>query len=291
MNDTLTIRNGRQVLRIERRFAHAPEKVWRAVIEPARLSDWYPATVTELEPRVGGRLALDYGQGWTTTAVVTAIDPPRLFAFTERALAAMPHEGDGEIRIELRPDGDGCLMIFSQTFDDRATAAGYAAGWQACLDVLDAVLSGEPARHEDVSIERHEFYFKAFGLDRAEVERTSDGWRIRYERHVSRQSIDKIWMELAGSTLVEVGDEPPATFIAGGVHADAITAVEPRALLEYEWLEGEKPAGRVRWELMSDPGGARIELTQTGPADVQPVPDAWRRHVEELVVRLIGTPV
>jgi uncharacterized protein YndB with AHSA1/START domain len=291
VNDTLTIRNGRNVLRIERRFAHAPEKVWRAVIEPERLSEWYPANVTELEPLVGGKMALDYGQGWTTTAVVTAIDPPRLFAFTERALSVMPREGDGEIRIELRPDGDGCLMVFSQTFDDRATAAGYAAGWQACLDVLEAALSGEPARHADVSVERHEFYFKAFGLDRADVERTSDGWRIRYERHVSRQSIDKIWTELTGSTAVDVGEEPPAAFVAGGVHAGAITAVEPPALLEYEWLDGDQPAGRVRWELTSDPGGARIELTQTGPDRVQPDPDAWRTHIEALVARLIETPV
>lgn len=291
MNDTLTIRSdGRQVLRIERRFAHAPEKVWRAVIEPERLSRWYPGTVTLLEPWVGGRMAMDYGQGWTTTGVVTAIDPPRLFAFTERALSAMPREGDNEYRIELRPDGDGCLMIFSQTFDDRAAAADYAGGWNACLDVLGSLLDGSPIPHPRVPAERHEQYVRAFGLDQGRVERAGEGWRVRYERHVPLPGTGRIWAALAGSSPLEIGAPPPAGFVAEGVRAGAVVACEPAALLEYEWLDGETPGGHVRWELSDGPGGARIDLTQTVRGDREPPAEPWRRHVEELVARLLAAP-
>lgn len=284
MNDTLTIKDGRNVLRLERRFAHAPEKVWRAVIEPERLSAWYPGTVSLLEPRVGGRMALDYGDGWTTTAVVTAIDPPRLFAFTESSLDEMPREGDGHIRIELRPDGDGCLMIFSQTFDDRPNAAGYASGWQGCLDALDAALGGKPIEQPNLAVQRHEFYVKLFELDRAEVTRTADGWTVRYIRHVAMRPVETVWAALAGADALALGQHPPAAFVAGGVEAGTVTAVDAQMLVEFD-----AGAGRVRWAFLSDPGGARIELTRTGAHDVEPDPDAWRAHIEALVARIVAS--
>jgi uncharacterized protein YndB with AHSA1/START domain len=287
VNDTLTIRDGRNILRLERRFAHAPEKMWRAVIEPERLSRWYPATVTELQPHVGGSMALDYGGGWTTTAVVTAFDPPRLFAFTERALAEMPREGDGEIRIELRPDGDGCLMIFSQTFDDRPNAAGYAAGWHACFDALESALDGRPAGHANVSVERHEMYVKAFGLDRAEVARAAGGWTVTYIRHVPMRPVEAVWSVLTGSGDVAPGARPPDSLVPAGVETGAVAAVEQQALVAFDWLSDGAVAGRVRWALVRDPGGARIELTQTGPAGIEPRPERWRDHVEALIPRMI----
>lgn len=285
MNDTLTIREGRHVLRLHRRFAHSPETVWRAVIEPQQLSQWYPGKVTALEPRVGGTLALDYGDGWVTTAVVTACEPPRLFAFTERALAEMPREGDNDIRIELRPDGDGCLMIFSQTFDDRPNAAGYAAGWQGCFDALETLLGGSPAADGDVSIARHERYVKLFGLDQAEVEHHASGWTVRYIRHVARRPVEVVWRELAGSTQIVPWQTPPPAFVAAGVPAGPVTTVEPNARLAFE------SAGcAVNWVFLGDPGGARIELTQTGHNRAAPDPDAWRVHVEALVARLTDSP-
>jgi uncharacterized protein YndB with AHSA1/START domain len=290
VSDTLTIQNGRQVLRIERRFRHAPEKVWRAVTEPERLSDWYPATVAELEPRVGGTLALDYGNDWKTTAVITEFEPPRRFAFTERAPEGMTRESDSLIAIELRPDGAGCLMIFSQTFDDRPAAASYAAGWQGCLDALEGNLDGTPPRRGNVSIERHQGYVRAFGLDQGTVERTPDGPRVCFERQLMRQPVDKVWAALTRSGAPAIGDQPPAAFVAEGITAGAITACDAGTMLEYDWLMDGRAGGRVRWELSSGPGGARIDLTQTGVEDQTAALTAWRTHIEGFVAHLIDAP-
>lgn len=55
MNETLRLIDGRSVLRVERRFSHPPEKVWRALTESAHLAHWFPSDVAA---RLDGR-ALD----------------------------------------------------------------------------------------------------------------------------------------------------------------------------------------------------------------------------------------
>jgi len=47
--------DGRSVLRMERRYPHAVEKVWRAVTEPEHLAAWFPSTVSG-DLRVDGEL-------------------------------------------------------------------------------------------------------------------------------------------------------------------------------------------------------------------------------------------
>ena len=39
---TLEERDGRFVLRFERRLPHPPEEVWRALTEPDRMAAWFP---------------------------------------------------------------------------------------------------------------------------------------------------------------------------------------------------------------------------------------------------------
>ena len=128
MNETLSTEAGRTVLRMERRLAHPPEKVWRALTEPAHLSRWYPFQVVELEPRVGGKISFVSsvtGQETTVEGPITEFDPPRVFAFRQDAGAVLDREGDNLLRFELHPDGDGCLLVFTHAFHDRP----YAAAW------------------------------------------------------------------------------------------------------------------------------------------------------------------
>src|SRR6266508_6752873 len=61
VNATLRSVDDRAVLRMERRLAHPPEKVWRALTDPAHLNQWYPFQATALELRVGGRIGFDGG--------------------------------------------------------------------------------------------------------------------------------------------------------------------------------------------------------------------------------------
>ena len=44
---------GRAVLRFERKLAHPPERVWRALTERGELTGWHP-TPFEIEPEAGG---------------------------------------------------------------------------------------------------------------------------------------------------------------------------------------------------------------------------------------------
>jgi uncharacterized protein YndB with AHSA1/START domain len=155
VKDTLKTVDGRPVLRIERRLAHPVERVWRAIIEPAQLSQWYPFTVTEMDLRVGGRILFDDGEGMTMEATIVELDAQRVFAFSEHAPPEMTRESDDLVHIELRPDGDGCLLIFTHTFDDRPAAAElrFAVDRDVPADGLDE-LGAEDVRERERVVDR-----------------------------------------------------------------------------------------------------------------------------------------
>jgi uncharacterized protein YndB with AHSA1/START domain len=160
-------------IRVERRFAHPPERVWRAVSEPAGLATWFPATV-EIDLRIGGRVTFSFGDD----GEVTDLDPPRLLAFT----------WSGELlRFELEPDGAGTRFRLTHTFPDRAAGASSAAGWQACIEALDRDLDGLPPLPFDPDAVRaeHERFVAEFGLATPVTERVADGWQVRIERQLT----------------------------------------------------------------------------------------------------------
>ena len=117
MNDgTLLTVDDRHVLRFERRLDHSVERVWRAITDPDELRHWFPPE----DP-----------------IAVTESEPPRLLAGT--------WFGD-PVRFELQPDGEGCVLVFTHTFDDRDTAARSAAGWDSCFRRMEALLGGRADR-------------------------------------------------------------------------------------------------------------------------------------------------
>lgn len=125
-------------LRLQRRYEHPPERVWRAITDPDELRHWFPQS----EP-----------------LHVLERDEPRLLRGT--------WYGD-ELRFELRPDGDGCVLSFSHSFAEGEKAARDAAGWEHCFVRFDALLSGQPIG-EDESLQTwpatHERYAERFGVD------------------------------------------------------------------------------------------------------------------------------
>ncbi|MDQ5834699.1 MAG: hypothetical protein M3550_16865, partial [Actinomycetota bacterium] len=82
MTGTLETTDNGYVLRFERRLDYSMERVWRALTEPGELSHWFPP---------GEDLQ------------VTESEPPRLLAGS--------WYGD-DLRFELRPEGEGCLLVF-----------------------------------------------------------------------------------------------------------------------------------------------------------------------------------
>jgi uncharacterized protein YndB with AHSA1/START domain len=272
MNENLRTANGRSVLHMERRLAHPPEKVWRAITEPTHISQWFPADM-EMDVRVGGKISFVFrhGEGPTIDGMITEFDPPRFFAYTW---------GDNELRWELRADGDGCLLIFEQVFDDRYGAASFASGWQVCIDALEALLAGRPVEPPSDTAELHESYVAKLGLADGTVEATDGGWRVRFERQLTRPA-ETVWATLGEPV---VGGPVPATLPGA---PGTVTVVEAPRLLAYETGSG----GRVRWELTTGTGhGPRLVVTHTGHGDASATLAAWKAQIDALAQRLLNEP-
>jgi uncharacterized protein YndB with AHSA1/START domain len=285
VNERLETTDGRSVLRIERRLAHPPEMVWRAITEPRHLSQWFPSDV-EMDLRVGGRVRFVFreGEGPTLEGVIRELNRPNIFVFTW---------ADSVLRWELRAHETGSVLVFTQIFDDRVSAASFAAGWSLCLDGLDSVLRGGPVdRSLDQWAGRHERYVDQFGLGQGQVEDRADGWVVRFERQLTR-GVDDVWARLSGSDGPgpAVGGLVPVGFTNPSVAAGRITAAEPPELIEYDWPGEGRPVGRVRWQLTPGNGGAHLTLTQTGPEAAVDQRSAalasWHDHIEVLAKSLL----
>jgi uncharacterized protein YndB with AHSA1/START domain len=156
--------DGRVGVRFERRLAHPPERVWRAVTAADELAKWFPAR-PEIsgERRVGAQLTIVYPDNVEPpdSGEIVELEEPRLFAFTWRSAEQEPQL----LRFELEPDGDGTRLVFTHELP-RPDSAKVAAGWQLCLDDLEAALDGEPRAEfpEDRWVELHEAYAEQFDV-------------------------------------------------------------------------------------------------------------------------------
>ncbi|MEU0536769.1 SRPBCC family protein [Amycolatopsis tolypomycina] len=176
----------RPVLRLERRLKHAPERVWRAITDPAELEHWFPARV-DVELRAGGTIRFTFpGEDSSTTGQVVTADPPREFTFVWN---------DDTLRWLISPDGDGSRLEFTHTFGrgDPAIAklAGgrTAAGWDGCLDALAAHLAGQDFAQPRDWHARMASYVEEFGLDDGEV---LDGGTIRFRRDLGWKPVAEV---------------------------------------------------------------------------------------------------
>jgi uncharacterized protein YndB with AHSA1/START domain len=163
MFGTLDKVDGRWQLRFTRNLRHPPRKVWRALTEPEHLRAWFPA-VMEGERAAGAplRFVFPNGEGPTLDGEMLAYDPPSLLEF---------RWGEDTYRFELRPDGDGSVLTFLNSFDELGRAARDAAGWHTCLDLLEHELAGEPApwAHGERWREVHRSYVDSLGPEAATI--------------------------------------------------------------------------------------------------------------------------
>ncbi|MFC5267283.1 SRPBCC family protein [Kribbella qitaiheensis] len=273
MSETLTSEHGRTVLRMERRLTHPPEKVWRALTDPSELAAWFP-TAVELDLRLDGKISFTFEQGEDdfvedpdNSGVIRAYDPPRLLEYTWGA----------EIqRWELAPTDGGCLLTLTATYDDRPGSASFTSGWILCLDALDKALGGATIQRETYPA-LHEHFIKQYSLDQGTLH--PDG-SIHYERQLVAPKQD-VWAKLADATPAGFVDNPPPPgFVAEGIEAGRVLTAEAQVELSYPWQHGV-----VTWRLRDGNGGARLVVTQTGPAeDYLP---AWRDLIESLAADLL----
>lgn len=200
MSDPVFLREGaRPAVRVERRYEHPLESVWRAVTSPDSLAQWFPCRV-EFELRAGG--AVRYDMAGFEDGAVLAIEPPRRLVFTW---------GEDQLSFELAPDGDGTVLVLTHAFADRAGAASFASGWEGCLSVLGLMLAGKPLPGPDRREARHEELVARFGLDEPIVIRGDAGWSVRIERQLVVDAVTA-WDRLRAlplgvpNVLVSLGD-------------------------------------------------------------------------------------
>jgi uncharacterized protein YndB with AHSA1/START domain len=137
---TVEHRDGRTILRYERRLAHPVQAVWAAITEPARLREWLADADVEL--REGGAVQLRWlnadeeGNQTVMDATVSALDPPRLLE-----IAGDPH---GTLRFELSEDGDGTRLVFTVARPSDEDLDLVLPGWHIHLEHLADALDGRP---------------------------------------------------------------------------------------------------------------------------------------------------
>ena len=120
-----------------RELRHSPEKVWRALTDPAHLREWAPFEADGSLGTVGTTVKLTTVGAPTphvTETTVTRADAPKVLEYGW---------GDHDIRWELEAFGGGTRLTLWHNIGRRFISMG-AAGWHICFDVLDRLLAGEP---------------------------------------------------------------------------------------------------------------------------------------------------
>jgi uncharacterized protein YndB with AHSA1/START domain len=273
--DRLFTVDGRPTVRVERRYPHPIEKVWRAVTTPEHLAQWFPSPV-EVDLRPGGSMCFSAFEGAPGgTGTVEVVDPPRRLTFTW---------GTDRLTFELAASGDGTTFAVVHSFDDRVGAPSFAAGWDVCLAGLRSVLTGEPVPPLDRGIARHEELVREFGLDQPEVTEADGRWTVRMERQLTcpAEVAWDLWFgkdQVTGKQRVApaVG-EPLTPYMAPDVVIGTMTEVDLHRVLAFDVAPTGGPGEHLRVELSPGTGhGARITLTVTGtdPAEREAAAGMW----------------
>jgi uncharacterized protein YndB with AHSA1/START domain len=127
---------GGWTLILVRELRHPPALVWRALTDPAELSEWAPFDADRNLSAVGP----------VNLSTVSAPAPQVSESTVKRAEAPTLLEyswGGNELRWELEPNGGGTRLTLWHNIDRRFISWG-AAGWHICFDVLDRFLANEP---------------------------------------------------------------------------------------------------------------------------------------------------
>jgi uncharacterized protein YndB with AHSA1/START domain len=120
-----------------RELRHPPEKVWKALTDPAHLREWAPFQVDGSLGTAGNTVKLSpvgAPKPHVSETTVTRADAPKLLEY---------NWGAQELRWELEPLGGGTRLTLWHNIDRRFISWG-AAGWHICFDVLDRLLAGDP---------------------------------------------------------------------------------------------------------------------------------------------------
>jgi uncharacterized protein YndB with AHSA1/START domain len=125
------------ILVVTRELRHPPEKIWRALTDPAHLREWAPFDADGNLGMAGATVNLTTVGApapRVTETIVKRADPPKALEY---------NWGGFDLRWELERVPAGTRLTLWINIDRRFIAWG-AAGWHICFDVLDRLLDGQP---------------------------------------------------------------------------------------------------------------------------------------------------
>jgi len=137
--------SGRRSIQVEVEVPGTPEEVWQAIATGPGISAWF--VPTEIEEQGGKPVAakLTFGPGMESHSVVTAWDPPRVFAREADGWAPGSPPIATEFSVEARAGGV-CLVrvvnsLFASTDDWDKQLDGAESGWPGIFRVLRIYLT------------------------------------------------------------------------------------------------------------------------------------------------------
>lgn len=136
---TIGLRDEEYEIVLCRHVACGRDSLWRMLTDPACLKDWLaPGTI---EPRLGGRVVLDFGvSGTAIDSRVTVWQPPAdlEYAWSSEGQPVRP------LRWQLQPAKEDTELMLTLRIPLDEDAAKTAAGWDAHLEMLLAAAAGVP---------------------------------------------------------------------------------------------------------------------------------------------------
>lgn len=142
--------SGRRSVQVEVEVPGTPEQVWQAIASGPGISAWF--VPTQLDGKVGGKLACDFGGGMVSSAKITEWQPPHRFVATDETWLQGGPPVATEWTVEARKGGT-CIVrvvhsLFASTDEWDGQIEGTEHGWPSYFRVLRHYLehhAGAPA--------------------------------------------------------------------------------------------------------------------------------------------------
>lgn len=130
--------SGRRSVEVEVQVPGTPEQVWQAIASGPGISAWF--VPTQLDGKVGGKLACDFGGGMVSSAQITEWQPPHRFVATDTTWLQGGPPVATEWTVQAM-DGGTCLVrvvhsLFASTADWDDQLEGTEHGWPSYFRVL-----------------------------------------------------------------------------------------------------------------------------------------------------------
>ncbi|HRP12119.1 MAG TPA: SRPBCC domain-containing protein [Terricaulis sp.] len=127
---------------VEREFAHAPEKLWRALTQPHLIEAWLMKN--DFAPALGHRFQLRGEWGGVLDCEVLEIEPERTLAYSWNFAHEDPaYDLQSVVTFTLIPTPAGTLLRMEQAGfrpEQKQAFGGAHAGWKQFFEQLDRVL-------------------------------------------------------------------------------------------------------------------------------------------------------